>query len=156
VANQRPLRASNVSCAPTGNDKTSFINPAAFTLTGIKIGELSPVDSRGACLGPATTNVDLSFYKNFTPTWLKESFFGESARIQFRFEMFNAFNTPQFRGDQIPLTFATGQVVCGANPCSPTNTTITGFANGVLNSQFGLANGTKGGREIQYALKLVF
>jgi hypothetical protein len=146
----------SVSCKATG-DKTSFINPAAFTLTGIKIGELSPVDSRGACLGPPTENIDLSFYKNFSPSWLKESFFGESARIQFRLELFNAFNTPQFRGDQIPLTFATGQVVCGANPCSPTNNTITGVQNsGVVNPTFGIANGTKGGREIQYALKLVF
>jgi len=156
VANQRPLRDMSVSCKATG-DKTSFINPAAFTLTGIKIGELSPVDSRGACLGPPTENIDLSFYKNFSPSWLKESFFGESARIQFRLELFNAFNTPQFRGDQIPLTFATGQVVCGANPCSPTNNTITGVQNsGVVNPTFGIANGTKGGREIQYALKLVF
>jgi len=157
VANQRPLRATNVSCAPTGNDKTSFINPAAFTLTGIKIGELSPVGSRGACLGPPTQNVDVSFYKNFTPNWLKESFFGESAKIQFRFELFNAFNTPQFRGDQIPLSYASGKVVCGANLCSPTNNTITGVENAnVVNSQFGFAQGTKGGREIQYALKLVF
>jgi len=159
VANQRPLRDMSVSCKPASGDKTSFINPAAFTLTGIKIGELSPVDSRGACLGPPTENIDLSFYKNFSPSWLKESFFGESARIQFRLEFFNAFNTPQFRGDQIPLTFATGQVICGNvnTPCSPTNNTITGVQNSnVLNSQFGLASGTKGGREIQYALKLVF
>ena len=125
-------------------------------MVGTKIGQLSPVDSRGACLGSPTENVDLSFYKNFSPKWLKDSFLGEGARIQFRFELFNAFNTPQFRGDQIPLTFASGQVVCGVNPCSVSNNTITGVTNGVINSQFGFANGTKGGREIQYALKLVF
>ncbi|HYJ90225.1 MAG TPA: hypothetical protein VEV84_02870, partial [Pyrinomonadaceae bacterium] len=157
VANQRPLRNTSVSCKPDGNDKTLFINPAAFTLVGMKIGELSPVDSRGACLGPPTKNVDVSFYKNFAPNWLKESFFGESAKVQFRLELFNAFNTPQFRGDQIQLTYATGGVICGANPCSPTNNTITGVASpGVINSQFGISSGTKGGREIQYALKLVF
>jgi len=155
VANQRPLRSS-VSCQPTGNDKTLFINPAAFTLAGTKIGQLSPVESRGACLGPPTQNVDVSFYKNFTPGWLKESFFGESAKLQFRLEFFNAFNTPQFRGDTVQLTYAGGQVVCGVNPCSATNNTITGVVGGTLNSQFGLANQTKGGREIQYALKLVF
>jgi len=157
VANQRPLRDTSVSCQATGNDATSFINPAAFTLVGTKIGELSPVDSRGACLGPPTKNVDVSIYKNFSPNWLKESFFGEGARVQFRLELFNAFNTPQFRGDTVQLTYAGGQVVCGANPCSPTNTTITGVSTpGVVNPTFGIANQTKGGREIQYALKLVF
>jgi len=156
VANQRPLRDPSVSCQPTGNDKTSFVNPAAFTLVGTKIGQLSPVESRGACLGPPTQNVDISFYKNFSPGWLKESFFGESAKVQFRLELFNAFNTPQFRGDTVQLTYAGGQVVCGANPCSPTNNTITGVLGGTLNSTFGIANQTKGGREIQYALKLVF
>jgi len=157
VANQRPLRDTSVSCQVTGNDAISFINPAAFTLVGTKIGELSPVDSRGACLGPPNKNVDVSIYKNFAPNWLKESFFGEGARVQFRLELFNAFNTPQFRGDTVQLTYATGQVICGANPCSPTNTTITGVSSpGVINTQFGIANQTKGGREIQYALKLVF
>ena len=156
VANQRPLLVSGASCKATG-DKINIINPGAFTLSGIKIGQLSPVDSRGGCLGPPTQNVDISFYKNFTPNWLKESFFGEAARIQFRMELFNAFNTPQFRGDQIQLTYASGKVLCGTSLCSPTNNTITGVADAtVLNSQFGVSSGTKGGREIQYALKLVF
>src|SRR5262249_10243301 len=127
-----------------------------FTLVGTKIGELSPVDSRGACLGPPNKNVDVSFYKNFTPKWLKDSFLGESAKVQFRLELFNAFNTPQFRGDTVQLTYASGQVICGANPCSSTNNTITAVQNGVINTNFGIANQTKGGREIQYALKLVF
>jgi len=157
VANQRPLRAQGASCQVSGSDPTSFINPAAFTLVGTKIGQLSPVDSRGACLGPPTQNVDVSFYKNFSPSWLKESFFGEAAKVQFRMELFNAFNTPQFRGDTVQLNYAGGQVVCGANPCSPTNNTITGVINAnVINSTFGIANQTKGGREIQYALKLTF
>jgi hypothetical protein len=156
VANQRPLRADGISCKPSGDDVTQFVNPLAFTLVGAKIGELSPVASRGACIGPPTKNVDVSFYKNFAPKWLKDSFFGESAKIQFRLELFNAFNTPQFRGDSIQLTFANGQVVCGTAACSPTNNTITGVASGVVNSQFGVSSQTKGGREIQYALKFVF
>jgi len=157
VANQRPLRNESGSCSPSGSDPTQFVNPDAFTLSGIRIGELSPVESRGACLGSPITNVDLSFYKNFTPAWLTESFFGEAARIQFRLELFNAFNTPQFRGDQIGLTYYGGQVVCGANPCSPTNNVITGIAPGSsLPGNFGFSSGTRGGREIQYALKFVF
>lgn len=155
VANQRPLRDEGVSCSPSGGDATQFVNPGAFTLVGTRIGELSPVESRGGCLGSPIKNVDLSFYKNFTPGWLKESFFGEAARIQFRMELFNAFNTPQFRGDSIGLNFYGGQVVCGTSLCSPTNNVITGITGG-LSGNFGVAGQTRGGREIQYALKLTF
>ena len=154
VANQRPLRTT-ASCSPSGNDPTQFMNPDAFTLVGVHIGDLSPVESRGACLGSPIKNVDLSFYKNFTPEWLTESWFGESARIQFRLELFNAFNTAQFRGDQIGRTYFGGQVVCGANPCSPTNNVITGIIGG-LPGNFGFSSGTRGPREIQYAVKFVF
>jgi hypothetical protein len=97
----------------------------------------------------------LSFYKNFTPSWLTESFLGEGARVQLRIELFNAFNTAQFRGDAIGTTFYTGQVVCGNAPCSPTNNTITGIL-GNLDPNFGISGSTRGGREIQYAIKLVF
>jgi hypothetical protein len=97
--------------------------------------------------------VDLSFYKNFSPSWLTSGPLGEAARIQLRFEMFNAFNTTQFRGDSLQMTFYNGTVTCGANPCSATNNTITsaGFAG-----DFGIAGRTRGAREIQYALKLYF
>jgi hypothetical protein len=155
VANQRPLRVEGVSCKPSGDDPTQFINPDAFTLVGARIGELSPIESRGACLGSPIKNVDLSVYKNFSPGWLKESFFGEAARLQFRLEFFNVFNTPQFRGDQIAVNpFSSGLVVCGANPCSPTNNTITGFSG--VPSNFGFSSQTRTGREVQYALKFTF
>jgi len=156
VANQRPLRTGS-SCSPSGSDPTQFIDPAAFTLAGVRIGELSPVESRGGCLGSPIKNVDFSIYKNFSPRWLRESFFGEASRIQFRFEMFNAFNTPQFRGDTIGRNYFNGKVVCGTALCSPTNTTITGLAPGsALPGNFGYASQTRGGREIQYALKFLF
>ena len=155
VANQRPLRVEGVSCKPSGDDPTQFISPDAFTLVGTRIGELSPVQSRGACLGSPIQNVDLSFYKNFTPGWLTKSFFGEAARIQFRFELFNAFNTPQFRGDSIGRNYYGGQVVCGSAICSPTNNVITGIT-GQLPGNFGFSSQTRGGREIQYALKFLF
>jgi hypothetical protein len=103
----------------------------------------------------------MSLYKNFSPGWLTESFLGEGARIQFRLEMFNAFNTPQFRGDSVGISYYGGRVVCGANPCSPSNNVITGIINSDgtpagPNGNFGVAGNTRGGREIQYALKLIF
>ncbi len=83
VANQRPLRVDGVPCTIDG-EKGSFINPDAFTLVGYEIGQTIP--RKTTCSGPATKNVDLSFYKNFSPAWLTKSFFGETSRIQFRIE----------------------------------------------------------------------
>lgn len=120
-------------------------------MVGYKIGETIP--KRTTCLGPPTKNVDLSFYKNFTPGWLTGSFLGEGARIQFRLELFNAFNTTQYRGDSLQMNFYNDTVLCGANPCSITNNTITSAG---ITGGFGTAGRTKGAREIQYALRLNF
>jgi len=152
VANQRPLRVEGVPCTLDGPAGT-FINPGAFTLVGYKIGETLP--QKTTCLGPRTKNVDFSVYKNFTPSWLKSSFLGEQARVQFRLEFFNAFNTPQFRGDasSFPRLFYNGNVSCGNAPCSITNNTITSAG---VNGNFGVSGRTTGGREIQYALRLNF
>ena len=159
VANQRPIRVEGVPCRIDG-EKGSFLNPAAFTLIGYKIGETAPVKT--TCEGPPTKNVDMSFYKNFSPSWLTKSFFGEAARIQLRFELFNALNTPQFGGN-LPITYYNGQVQCGNAICSPTNNTITAvqqvgntFGPNARTANFGIANSTRGGREIQYALKIYF
>jgi hypothetical protein len=154
VANQRP-NLTGASCSANG-DVDAFINPAAFTLVGYRIGEPGNTP-RGACLGSPIKNVDMSIYKNFTPSWLKNSFLGEAARIQLRLEMFNAFNTPQFRGDRIGVNFFGGgqQLVCGNAPCSPTNNVVTAVTGGPPGN-FGISGATRGGREIQYALKLVF
>jgi hypothetical protein len=86
---------------------------------------------------------------------LKNSFFGEQARLQFRLEMYNTFNTPQFRGDAGALAwnYYSGPVACGNAACSPANNTIT--SAGVANN-FGISTRTRGGREIQYALKFYF
>ncbi len=159
VANQRPLRVDGVPCTLEG-EKGRFINPDAFTLVGYKIGQTIP--RKTTCSGPASKNVDLSFYKNFSPSWLTSSFFGEASRIQFRVELFNALNTPQFGGN-LPITYYNGQVRCGVNPCSATNNTITAvqqtdgtFGTKARTEQFGVANSTRGGREIQYAIKFYF
>jgi Carboxypeptidase regulatory-like domain/TonB-dependent Receptor Plug Domain len=153
VANQRPIRVESEPCTFSG-EKGRFFNPKAFTLVGYKIG--GEIPRKTTCLGPPTKNFDLSFYKNFTPSWLTGSFLGESARVQFRMELFNAFNTVQFRGDSLPLNYFGGTVICGneSTPCSPTNNTITSFTG--ANGNFGLAAKSRGGREIQYALKLTF
>jgi hypothetical protein len=153
VANQRPIRVEGQPCTIEDPSGLLFVNPAAFTLVGYKIGQTSP--KKSTCLGPPLKNVDFSIYKNFSPSWLKKSFFGEQARLQLRLEMFNAFNTPQFRGDNIDRVFYSGAVRCGSTACSATNNTITAMT-GAPNGNFGKATTTRGGREIQYALKFYF
>lgn len=159
VANQRPIRVEGEPCRLEGT-KGTFLNPAAWTLVGYKIGQTVP--TKTTCLGPPTKNIDFSLYKNFAPSVLRNSFLGEAARIQVRVEMFNAFNTPQFIGN-LPLTFYSGQVRCGNALCSPTNNTITAvrqadntFGPNTRTTNFGIANATRGGREIQYAVKFYF
>ena len=157
TGNQRPLRVEGAPCLANGSDSTQFFDASAFTLNGYKLGQTIP--KKTTCYGSPTKNVDLSVYKNFTPSFLKKSFLGEASRVQFRLEFFNAFNTPQFRGDSIPLLYsANGTVVCGNvdTPCSATNNTITGITGTGVNPLFGKAARTRGAREIQYALRLNF
>lgn len=151
VANQRPIRVEGEPCYLEGV-KGSYFNPKAWTLVGYKIGETIP--NKSTCNGPQTWNVDFSVYKNFSPSFLTKSFFGEAARLQFRLEMFNAFNTTNFRGD-LPTIFFNGVINCGNAVCSPSNNTITSLRNNV-EPNFGVANRTRGAREIQYAIKFYF
>ena len=152
-ANQRPIRVESEPCTVSNGGRTAFVNPNAFTLVGYELGVTNP--KKSTCLGPANRNVDVSFSKNFTPGWLKNTFFGEQARLQLRVEMFNAFNTPQFRGDAGALAwvFYGGPVQCGNAPCSTTNRTITSAG---VNNNFGISTRTRGGREVQYAVKFYF
>ncbi len=88
------------------------------------------------------------------------SYFGENLRIQFRFEFFNAFNHPQFR---LPVNPGLGaNNVCYNNTtdgCATDLGDITS-ATAVVSSRpdptFGTATRTRGPREIQYAIKIIF
>lgn len=91
-----------------------FSQPATYTL-----GNMSR--THGYLRGPGVRNFDLSAFKDFAVH--------EDLKAEFRFEAFNAFNTPQF-----------------SNP----NTTVSGGTFGVISSQ---ANSP---RQLQVALKLLF
>ena len=156
-SNVRPMRAAGVPCHVDGGEPFQLINPLAFTLVGNEVGKPGNA-SRGSCLGPGINNVDISFYKNFNPGWLRNPL-GEDARIQLRIELFNAFNHVQFRADSLQNNVflnAGGQpVFCGATECGPSNPNrvVTSFTR---NGGFGQSGTTRGPREIQYALKLIF
>lgn len=153
--NVRPL-VSGQGC--TGNTHgPTVINPGAVTLIGYQIGTIpSNTEPRGYCHGPGLVNTDLSIDKNWR-AW------GERLRIQFRLDFFNLFNHANFRGDRIGSVdggTAFNNVNCGAPngaglyaACSPTNNIITRQTE---NANVGVANLTRGGREIQYGLKIIF
>jgi hypothetical protein len=155
--NQRPNRVLSQPCSASGlgYDRAQIINPSAFTLAGIPIGGFGTA-RRGTCEGPRYANADLAFYKNFLNVFKSSKLLPEGMKVQFRLELFNAFNTPQFRFSGGPNlnyggTFVTntgGTNTLGGNPTSIVSSSPAGG--------FGRADSTTGGREIQYALKFIF
>jgi len=156
--NQRPL-ISGTSCSSGRVNEAQVVNPQAVTLIGYPLGTYpSGVEPRGYCYGPGLVNTDFSVDKNWR-VW------GERVRIQFRMDFFNLFNHPNFRGDQVNNFGANGgstiqNVNCGpANaaglyqPCSQTNNIIT---RQTYTPGAGFATNTRGGRELQYGLKVIF
>jgi hypothetical protein len=154
-SNQRPL-ISGQSCT-SGLTGAEVLNPQAVTLIGYAIGTApTGVEPRGYCHGPGYVNTDFSVDKNWR-VW------GERLRIQFRMDFFNLFNHANFRGDTINgvnggTTFQ--NVNCGPvnaagfySACSPSNNIIT---HQNYNQNAGFATATKGARELQYGLKVIF
>ncbi|HKQ52877.1 MAG TPA: hypothetical protein VJT74_10945, partial [Pyrinomonadaceae bacterium] len=126
ASTQRPDLIPGVPVHADGNDPIQIINPAAFRLPPRgQFGSLG----RGSVHGPGIKNVDFSLAKN----WRMRERFG----IQFRAEMFNVFNTVNYRGHN--LSVAGG-----------------GIENNFSNGGFGRANSTRGPREIQFGLKFNF
>jgi Carboxypeptidase regulatory-like domain len=105
---------------------TCFYNPAAFVIPPLAPGQLAAHEfgnsGNGALRGPDQVNVDFSAIKDFHVT--------EAHTVQFRAELFNMFNHPQF---QIP----------GANPNVPGGQAITSTL-------------TDNQREVQFALRYTF
>jgi hypothetical protein len=161
--NIRPNAVPGVSCN-SGENGPNIANPNAFTLIGFAIGSVGNA-GRGTCQGPHYVNADFGLYKNWH---LKERF-----NLRFSVDFFNAFNHANFDansvqgiGNQSGFFYNGGGVYCGPQnasgfyqPCSPTNNVISAYGNPTnngANSVFGIANGTKNARELQYGLKLTF
>jgi hypothetical protein len=150
----RPL-ATSVACKAVAGPEV--LNPESVTLIGYQIGTIpKATEPRGYCRGPGYVNTDLSIDKNWR-LW------GEKLRLQFRLDFFNVFNHANFRGDLINGG-QSGQVFANVNcgvpdasgaysPCSPSNNIITRQS---AQSGIGFSTLTKGPREIQYGLKLIF
>ncbi|MEP6743115.1 MAG: hypothetical protein ABJB61_11500, partial [bacterium] len=112
-------------------DRLLYLNPAAFSLPDVgKFGSLG----RGSIRGPGTKNFDLSVVKNWR---LRDHY-----SLQFRAEMFNAFNHPNFNG--VDSNLSLNNLAGDENFGKP------------LNPTFGRIIGTRGPREIQFGLKFNF
>jgi hypothetical protein len=106
---------------------------------------------------PSINNVDFSIYKNFGIPWMKTKLTAESAKIQFRAELFNALNHAQFFPPNTsisPVNVITDQT----NPNKDVDTT-----KGTINipvskysNTFGTINRARDPREIQFALKIIW
>ncbi|HXY13592.1 MAG TPA: carboxypeptidase regulatory-like domain-containing protein [Terriglobales bacterium] len=84
---QRPNLVPGQSCQSSSNDGRQWLNPNAFTMNGLAIGQNGDAGV-GICTGPGNSNVDFSLRKNFKLT--------ERVKMQFQLDFFNLFNHPQY------------------------------------------------------------
>ena len=89
---------------------------------------------RNILIGPGTSNLDFSVFKNIPIKKISESF-----NVQFRSEFFNILNHPNF-----------------AVPVTPDHTDIFDSNGNSLGAAGKLTSTSTTGREIQFALKLVW
>jgi len=129
--NPRPNLVAGVPIYLNSPDKTKWLNPAAFSLPGV--GQLGSL-GKGVIRGKPIHNFDFSIVKNWK--------FAERYGIQFRAEMFNAFNHANFGGYNTGLNFEGNST--RANFGQPTN------------GAFGELGSTAAPREIQFGLKFSF
>ncbi len=146
---------------PANQGRTSWMNYSALQLPDI--GQIG--GARAWIENPGLNVHDISIYKNF-PLWSEKERF-----LQFRLEMFNAFNHPNFTGFNSGMTFQVADAamsdynavkqaspqtvrgfVGGISPPNP-NTYRLGRGNGEVNGQPGYVSAN---RVIEIAMKLYF
>ncbi|MGA8867250.1 MAG: TonB-dependent receptor [Candidatus Sulfotelmatobacter sp.] len=147
----QPLLVPGASWPNSSYNINAFqVEPTYDGTPGATIGTVG----RNSLRGPAYFQFDLSGMKNFTIT--------ETVKLQFRADIFNLFNHPNFTNPDGGICTAVAPV-SGTTPaaCAPT---LTGPA---INANFGRvgqtiadANGTQIGggtaRQVQFSLKLIF
>jgi hypothetical protein len=88
----RPDVVAGQACHIDTGSPTQWLNPAAFTLNGYKIGTNGNL-ARNTCNGPSSATVDASLYKNIKVSG--------RVKLQLRFEVFNLFNRTNFLGNSM-------------------------------------------------------
>jgi outer membrane receptor protein involved in Fe transport len=142
---QRPNLVLGVPIYLDNGDPLQYLNPAAFALPGVgKFGTLGS----GAIRGPGFANFDFSINKN----WRVRERYG----LQFRAEMFNAFNRVNLTGVNANLNF-NNTAASPTDPCDGTVKKADGTQScGAPTAGFGRLTGNTGPREIQFGLKFTF
>jgi len=135
LVNGNNLERPNVSGDPNSGPKTpqQWFNTSAFTLpTALTFGSTP----RNNVIGPGLVDVDASLQK--------EMALHESTRLQFRFDVFNVLNHPNFNlPNRVCSTISTG------------TTRVCLGGSGAI-STFGTITSAQDPRELQFALKLMF
>ena len=104
----RANRLSNGNLPSDQRTLTQWFNTAAFADPGFRVWGN---EGRNVLVGPGTKQVDLSFFKTFPIT--------ESKRLQFRAELYNFTNTPQFNSPNATIGSPTfGQVTSAGSELS--------------------------------------
>lgn len=136
--NQRPNRVPNVSQYGSGSGPDNFLNPAAYSVPANgTFGNLG----RNTFYGPSYKQIDFSV--------LKKTRLTESKNLEFRAEMFNLFNHPNF--DE-PNSFFGGTFA--PDPNDPTKQIFTPFPSfGQIFNTLGRTLGVGTSRQIQFALR---
>jgi hypothetical protein len=121
----------NIAAGTPVGTPTLWFDPCAFVLQPLgTYGNLG----RNTVVGPSQFNFDTSFGKTFK--------FGERANLQFRAELFNIFNHPNF-GSISTTIFTSAATVADNN-------------KGRNNSAGAITTTATNSRQIQFGLKLAF
>ena len=139
---QRPDLVGNPNLSKSRRTLAQYFNTAAFAEP--QLGTFGNA-GRNVVRGPGINNWDLSFFKDFEIPWFGRHHgwaAGETAKLEFRSELFNAFNHPQYSLGNAgnTITFVTQGSGLAAAP----------------GSGFGTITSDHGPREIQLALKLIW
>jgi hypothetical protein len=139
----RPNRVESEACTVSSSNKTQWINPAAFTLNGYQLGTTGTA-GRHICDGPSIFQADASIYKNIK--------LGPRVKLQLRAEMYNVFNTVNFKGDSLNLSYDAQNVVYDTGNASTATRIVSATAPG----NFGQLNSARDPRTMQLGLRLTF
>jgi hypothetical protein len=137
-------------CNPISKqNKVHYINSACYSYPA-ETSNYNPIlgnSRRNSINGPGLQDFDMSLVKNnYIPR------FGESFNIQFRAELFNIFNRPNYAN---PLKAAT-QLFSSAPTPSATNPNPGVFVGPAISSAGALTATATTARQTQFALKIIF
>ncbi len=149
TAGNAPVRPDRIADGSVANPTVNqWFNPNAFRLTSCINAALPETchygnSGTGILEGPGFKNVDFSLFKNFRIT--------EKVKLQFRTEMFNIFNTPQFARPVTGLQTATNLLPTG----TPGNVVYPSQAN-IVRGPGAITSLVSPMRQIQFGLKILF